>query len=84
MFENGYVESKGGKIIKNGKEVTVAVGETSEDTGINLSGADGYADEIAYFIDCIKNNRQPMRVTPESSKYSVELVEEIIKAAKKV
>ncbi|MBQ7344398.1 MAG: Gfo/Idh/MocA family oxidoreductase [Clostridia bacterium] len=84
VFERGYVESKGGKITKNGKEVTVTAGETSEDTGINLSGADGYADEIAYFIDCIKSGRQPMRVTPESSKYSVELVEEILKTAKKV
>ena len=84
VFENGYVESKGGKIVKNGKEVTVTAGETSEDTGINLSGADGYADEIAYFIDCIKNNKEPMRVAPESSKYSVELVEEILAEAKRV
>ena len=84
VFENGYVESKGGKIINCGKEVSVEAGMVSEDTGINLSGADGYADEIAYFMDCIKRGRRPMRVTPESSKNSVELVEEILKAAKKV
>lgn len=84
VFENGYVESKCGKLTKNGKEVTVEAGQTSEDTGINLSGADGYADEIAYFIDCIKNNRNPKIVTPESSCFSVELVEKILDKAKRV
>ena len=84
MFENGYVESKGGKIVKNGEEVTVTAGEVSEDTGINLSGADGYSDEIAYFMDCIKNGKEPMKVTPVSSKKSVELVEAILNKAKRV
>ena len=84
VFENGYVESKGGKIVKIGQEVTVTAGEVSEDTGINLSGADGYADEIAYFTDCIKCGKEPIRVTPVSSKKSVELVEEILKSAKRV
>ena len=84
IFENGYVESRGGKIVKNGKEVSLEATETSEDTGINLSGADGYADEIAYFMDCIKNNREPERVSPESSLKSVQLVEEILKKAARV
>ena len=84
VFENGYIESRCGKIIKCGEEITVEAGEVSEDTGINLSGADGYADEIAYFIDCIKNDRNPERVTPSSSKRSVELVEQILKVAKRV
>ena len=84
VFENGYVESRGGKVVKNGKEVSLEATETSEDTGINLSGADGYADEIAYFMDCIKNNREPERVSPESSLKSVQLVEEILKKAKRV
>ena len=82
VFENGYVESKGGKVTNNGKEVSLTVGDTSENTGINLSGADGYADEIAYFMDCIKNNREPARVSPESSLTSVKLVEEILAKAK--
>ena len=84
VFENGYVESRGGKVVKNGKEVSLEATETSEDTGINLSGADGYADEIAYFMDCIKNNREPERVSPESSLKSVQLVEEILKKAARV
>ena len=84
IFENGCVESRGGKVTKNGTEVSLDVTETSEDTGINLSGADGYSDEIRYFMDCIKNNRKPSRVSPESSLKSVELVEEILKVASRV
>ena len=84
VFENGYVESKGGKVTKCGKEISLEVSDTSEDTGINLSGADGYSDEIRYFMDCIKSGRKPTRVTPESSLTSVTLVEEILKKAKRV
>ena len=84
VFEKGYVESRGGKVVKNGVEVSLDATETSEDTGINLSGADGYSDEIRYFMDCIKNNRKPERVLPESSLKSVELVEEILGKATRV
>ena len=84
VFENGYIESRCGKILKNGKEVSVEAGEKSEDTGINLSGADGYSDEITYFIDCIKNGNEPKRVEPRSSLRSVELVEKILAEAKRV
>ena len=84
VFENGYVESKGGKVRKNGQEVSLDLGDTSEDTGINLSGADGYADEISYFMDCIKCGREPERVAPKSSLTSVKLVEEILAKAKRV
>ena len=76
IFENGYVKCDG-DVIKNGVKVSLDLGDTSEDTGINLSGADGYADEIAYFVDCIKTGRKPEKVTPESSMASVKLVEEL-------
>ena len=84
VFENGYVESKGGKVTKSGAEVSLEVGEASENTGINLSGADGYSDEIRYFIDCIKCGREPARVAPESSLTSVKLVEEILGKAVRI
>ena len=84
VFENGCVESKCGKVTKNGKEVSLEVGEASEDTGINLSGADGYLDEINYFISCINNGKNPERVLPESSLTSVKLVEEILAKAKRI
>ena len=78
IFENGYVESAGGKLIKNGEEIALEAGETSEDTGINLSGADGYADEIAYFVDCIEKGKKPEIVTPKSSEDSIKLIERIL------
>ena len=84
IFENGYVESRGGKVVKNGAEVSLEKTEVSENTGINLSGADGYSDEIMYFMDCIKNGREPERVSTVSSLKSVELVEEILKKAVRV
>ena len=84
IFENGYVESHGGKVVKNGTEVSLEKTEVSENTGINLSGADGYSDEIMYFMDCIKNGREPERVSTASSLKSVELVEEILKKAVRV
>ena len=81
IFENGSVISEGGKVMKNGEEVSLEVGEVSENTGINLSGADGYADEIAYFFDCLERGVSPVKVTPESSENSVKLVERILAAA---
>ena len=84
VFENGYVQLKDGKVYKNGAEVSLDLGETSENTGINLSGADGYSDEIAYFISCINSGKKPERVTPESSQYSVGLVNELLSVAKRV
>lgn len=84
IFENGSVISEGGVVKKNGEEVTLDVGEVSENTGINLSGADGYADEIAYFIDCIERGVKPEKVTPESSENSVKLVHAILGSAIRV
>lgn len=84
IFENGSVISEGGVVKKNGEEVTLDIGEVSENTGINLSGADGYADEIAYFIDCIERGVKPEKVTPESSENSVKLVHAILGSAIRV
>ncbi len=84
VFENGYVKSEGGKVAKNGEPVELTVGAVAENTGINLSGADGYADEIAYFVSCLEAGVKPDKVTPESSENSVKLVEKILAAAKRV
>lgn len=84
VFENGYVQLKDGKVYKNGEEIALDVGDTSEDTGINLSGADGYADEIQYFMHCIKEGKKPEKVTPHSSCNSVKLVEKIVSVANEV
>lgn len=82
IFENGNLKlTDDGKIFKNGEEVEIEVGEISENTGINLSGADGYVAEIRYFISCVEEGKTPENVTPESSHKSVALVERLLEKA---
>ncbi len=81
VFEKGTVRSEQGKLTKCGEEIKLELGEVSENTGINLTGADGYADEITYFVDCIKKGISADRVTPESSLYSVSLTAELVEKA---
>jgi len=40
-----------------------------------LPGKSGYQEEISYFVDCIEHDEMPAVVTPESSAFSVRLVE---------
>ena len=81
VFENGYLKLAG-DLYRNGEKV--ALGESStanEDLGINVGNSDGYASEIRYFMNCIKENKAPEMVTPESSFNSVKLVEDYRAAA---
>lgn len=78
IFENGYVESKDGRVIRDGRDVALSVGDLCENTGINLSGVDGYAGEIVYFLDCVKQGTEPRIVAPEDGRESVKLVERIL------
>ncbi len=47
--------------------------------GGNLSSLGGYYNELAYFVDCIENDRMPQVVTPESSRESLRYVLEEVK-----
>lgn len=76
VFENGYVVLDNGKVNDNGEEVSFDSAGVVSETGINLSNVDGYACEIMYFMDCIKNGKKPLMSLPESSANSVRLVEE--------
>jgi len=40
-----------------------------------LPEKDGYVEEIAYFVGCIEKDQLPAAVTPESSAFSIRLVE---------
>lgn len=85
IFENGLVELRGGKVYKCGEAVELPESDDGdEETGINLPRADGYTDEIKYFIECIEKGESPSFVTPESSEGSVRLVERILKNSIKV
>lgn len=86
IFENGTVKLEGGEVYKNDEKVDLSVfaGEISEDMGINIPRADGYTSEIEYFLECVKNDTPPTKVTPESSEGSVRLVERILKNCIKI
>ncbi len=43
-----------------------------------LEGGDGYAAEIAYFVDCCKEGRQPERCLPAESSNAVELMRALL------
>jgi len=81
IFENGYVSYVNDVVVKNEKVVDIKKEEASQSTGINLSSADGIPAELQYFVDCVKNNKEPQVVTPESSEGTVKLVERIIENA---
>ncbi len=78
VFENGSMNFADGIMVKNGEKVELDIKDMSDDTGINISGVDGYGGEIEYFISCVKNGTMPKIVTPESSQASVKLVERIL------
>lgn len=80
IFENGCVKLSGGDVYKNEEPIDLATSaaEVSENMGINIPRADGYTAEIEYFLECVKNDTPPTKVTPESSEGSVRLVERIL------
>lgn len=80
IFEKGMVKLADGKVYKNKEQVDLATSakEISENMGINIPRADGYTAEIEYFLECVKNDTPPVKVTPESSEGSVRLVERIL------
>ena len=65
QFENAIIanEGQGLKIYERGGNVIsldeIQAGDTGE---INLPKSDAYANEIAYFVDCVKNNCIPDKV----------------------
>ena len=81
VFENGYLSMEKGNLSENGEKVDLEKTDEIKDTGINLSNVDGYALELQYFADCVKNGRVPEKVTVESSEKSIALIERMKKCA---
>lgn len=81
VFDNGYLRLQGGVLTDNGKTVTFDSAAKKQDLGINVSGDDAYAEEIAYFLSCVKNDAPVTYVTPESALQTVRLTREIINNA---
>jgi predicted dehydrogenase len=57
----------------DGKDLTLTQGGSVE--AVNIPEHDAYADEIAYFVDCVKTGAAPDRCPPADSARVVRLVE---------
>ena len=84
VFENGNLILKDGVLYENNQVVDFADTEKIGATGMNISNVDGYAGEIKYFVDCIKNEKDSDAVTPESAQATVKLVERTVRSLTKV
>lgn len=77
VFENGYVEYRGGKIVKNGEEINLKESD-SKASGINLPDIGGHQYEIQYFVDCVEKGIKPDVVTPEDAQDTIKLIERLL------
>ena len=84
VFENGNLILKDGNLYENNTLVDFENVESVGETGINISNVDGYAGEIKYFIDCIKNEAPSDAVTPESAAATIKLIERTLASLTKV
>lgn len=87
-MEYRAVFEKGAMIYRDGELWTYREGTSSRfeapqmqasGAGGNLSSLGGYYNELAYFVDCVSQNRAPTVVTPESSRESLRYVLEEVR-----
>ena len=64
------------KVYEVGGNVIDVFKDNTDDTVLGLAKSDGYTTEINYFADCVKNNKQPVKVKP----HELESVIEILKS----
>ena len=85
LFENGNVIlGADAKLRDCGALVDFDKVESIGETGINISNVDGYAGEIKYFIDCIKNDSPSDMITPESAAATIKLIERTLDSLVKI
>jgi predicted dehydrogenase len=58
-------------------------GANGEKQALEYSQADGYAEEIKYFVDCVADGRKPELCPPEESALAVKLTRLMVEARKK-
>ncbi len=84
LFEDGCLLFKEGVLTECGETVDFNNTEKIGETGINISNVDGYAGEIRYFVDCIKNDSPSDMITPESATATIKLIERTLNSLVKV
>lgn len=84
LFENGYISLQNGVLSDKGEEIKFDRDDVIKSSGINITDADGYTAECRYFLDCIREGKEPNFVTPESSATTIALIEKTIEKAMKI
>lgn len=69
-FDKAFVRYAGGKLEIYDENGSVEVQLDA------LSRGDGYQNEIAYFLDCVRSDSEPVRCMPESTRDSMLLIEQ--------
>lgn len=87
-FEGAILAYKNGKLTvyeKNKQAAEVTFQEQPQlsavSSEVNIDSADGYFNEIEYFLDCIREGRRPERCLPEGSLESLMLVHKEMESA---
>ncbi|MGB0767710.1 MAG: Gfo/Idh/MocA family protein, partial [Phycisphaeraceae bacterium] len=62
-------------VFNSAAEHALTVAQDGENNPVELENAMGYEKEIAYFLDCIRNRREPSRVTMRDAANAVRLIE---------
>lgn len=77
LFEDAIIsnEGQGLKIYENSGNIVSLEEAATGDTGeINLPKSGAYAEEIAYFTDCVKNNKTPIKVKPDELEAVIDIL----------
>lgn len=81
QFENAVVAWEKGEMRiyeKNGKIWNPISDNSGSDTGnIGLPQSDAYANEIRYFTDCVKNNKNPDKVKPDELETVIDILKSL-------
>jgi len=80
QFENAIIATdKCGLVVYESNGNIINLDEVAEgDTGeINLPKSDAYANEIIYFVDCVKNNRPVEKVKPAELEAVIDILKSL-------
>ena len=84
-FENAILEYKANKLIlynNDGSTSQIQLEEVKSNSQLNVGSVNGYFYELEYFVNCVKSNTPPERITPDESIISLQIVLKELESAK--
>lgn len=76
VFEDGYVQYRGYKLVKNGQEIDL--------TQFGEPNRDGLQKELAHFVDCVANDAASAVVPADSAQNTIRLIEDLLAHATEI